>query len=76
MIIVCLIILVLLCIISIHFYEPFNNVNSEYPCRVFLSDEDFLKHMIPHHQMAIDISIQHIENTKSDIIMKILRELI
>jgi uncharacterized protein (DUF305 family) len=76
MIIVCLIILFLLCIISIHFYEPFNNVNSEYPCRVFLSDEDFLKHMIPHHQMAIDISIQHIENTKSDIIMKILRELI
>ena len=76
MIIVCLIILFLLCIISIHFYEPFNNVNSEYPCRVFLSDEDFLKHMIPHHQMAIDISIQHIENTKSDIIMKVLRELI
>ena len=32
--------------------------------------------MIPHHQMAIDISIQHIKNTKSDIIMKVLRELI
>jgi len=32
--------------------------------------------MIPHHQMAIDISIKHIENTKSDIIMKVLRELI
>jgi len=32
--------------------------------------------MIPHHQMAIDISIQHIENTKNDIIMKVLRELI
>ena len=76
MIIVCLLILFLLCIISIHFYEPFNTVNSEYPCRVFLSDEDFLKHMIPHHQMAIDISIQHIKNTKSDIIMKVLRELI
>ena len=26
--------------------------------------------------MAIDISIQHIENTKDDIIMKVLRELI
>jgi len=66
----------IICIISINFYEPFNNINSEYPCRVVLSDEEFLKHMIPHHQMAIDISIQHIENTKSDIIMKILRELI
>jgi uncharacterized protein (DUF305 family) len=32
--------------------------------------------MIPHHQIAIDISIKHIENTKSDIIMKVLRELI
>jgi hypothetical protein len=37
---------------------------------------DFMKHMISHHQIAIDISIQHIENTKSDIIMKVLRELI
>jgi uncharacterized protein (DUF305 family) len=71
-----LFLLCIICIITINFYEPFNNVNSEYPCRVYLSDEDFLKHMIPHHQMAIDISIQHIENTKSDIIMKILRELI
>ena len=71
-----LFLLCILCIISINLYETFDNVNSEYPCRVYLSDEDFLKHMIPHHQMAIDISIQHIENTKSDIIMKILRELI
>ena len=68
--------LCLLCIISINFYEKFNNVNLDYPCRVYLSDEDFLKHMIPHHQMAIDISIEHIQNTKIDIIMKILRELI
>lgn len=32
--------------------------------------------MITHHQIAIDISIRHIINTKNDIIMKILRELI
>jgi uncharacterized protein (DUF305 family) len=32
--------------------------------------------MITHHQIAIDISIQHIQNTKNDIIMKVLRELI
>ena len=61
--------ILLICIIFYKQYEPFTN--SEYPCRVFLSDEDFLKHMIPHHQMAIDISIQHIENTKNDIIMKV-----
>ena len=59
-------------------YNPFNNVNAniDYPCRVVLSDNEFLRHMITHHQMAIDISIQHIKNTKNDIIMKILRELI
>lgn len=62
--------------VSYKIYEPFDNFQSDYPCRVFLSDTDFLKHMITHHQVAVDISIQHITNTKHDIIMKILRELI
>lgn len=70
------IIVFLIFIISYKIYEPFNDFKSDYPCRVFLSDNDFLKHMIPHHQIAIDISVKHIENTKNDIIMKILRELI
>ena len=76
MIIFILIVLFLLCIISINFKEQFNTANLEYPCRVVLTDDEFLKHMIPHHQMAIDISIEHMKNTKSDIIMKVLRELI
>lgn len=74
--IVILLIIFFICIFSLKVYEPFANSKSEYPCRVYLSDTDFLKHMITHHQMAIDISIQHITNTKNDIIMKILRELI
>jgi uncharacterized protein (DUF305 family) len=78
MILYILIILVLICICFLNFYELFDNdnVNINYPCRTVLSDEEFLKHMIPHHQMAIDISIQHIKNTKNDIILKVLRELI
>ena len=76
MALVLFIILFLILIISYKTYEPFNDFKSDYPCRVFLSDNDFLKHMIPHHQIAIDISVKHIENTKNDIIMKILRELI
>ena len=76
LLIVLVIILFLLLLVSYKDYEPFYNFKSEYPCRVFLSDIDFLKHMITHHQIAIDISIQHIKNTKNDIIMKILRELI
>jgi uncharacterized protein (DUF305 family) len=70
-----LIVLLLMLLVS-NKYESFDNFKPDYPCRTYLSDVDFLKHMIPHHQIAIDISIQHITNTKNDIIMKILRELI
>ena len=76
MLVVLLIALFLILLFHYKNGEPFGNSNSEYPCRVFLSDTDFLKHMITHHQIAIDISIQHIQNTKSDIIAKVLRELI
>lgn len=75
-----------LCIFNVRMYDKFANVNTntntnptinpDYPCKVYLSDNDFIKHMIPHHQMAIDISIQHIKTTQNDIIMKLLRELI
>jgi hypothetical protein len=71
-----LVILFLIMIVIYQNYEPFENFQTDYPCRVYLSDNDFLKHMIPHHQIAIDISIQHIENTKNDVVAKILRELI
>jgi hypothetical protein len=74
--IILFIILVLILLIIYKKYEKFNNFKKDYPCRVFLSDNDFLKHMITHHQMAIDISIQHIKKTNSYIIMKILRKLI
>ena len=63
-IIIVILLLVSICILCFTIYETFDNVKTEYPCRVFLSDEDFLKHMIPHHQMAIDISIQHIKIQK------------
>jgi len=69
-------ILFLLVLVFFQSFELFDNYKSEYPCRVYLSDTDFLKHMITHHQIAIDISIEHIKNTKNSIIMKILRELI
>jgi uncharacterized protein (DUF305 family) len=35
-----------------------HNLNKESNvCRGYLSDKDYLKHIIPHHQVAIDISI-------------------
>ena len=76
MIVFLFIVFLLILIITYKRYESFDNFKSDYPCRVFLTDKEFLKHMIPHHQIAIDVSIKHIENTKNDIIMKVLRELI
>lgn len=71
-----LFLILLLILVSCQNYQIFENFQSDYPCRTYLSDKDFLKHMIPHHQIAIDISTQHIKNTKNDIIVKVLRELI
>ena len=76
MIVFLFIVFLLILIITYKSYESFDNLKSDYPCRVFLTDKEFLKHMIPHHQIAIDVSIKHIENTKNVIIMKVLRELI
>lgn len=48
----------------------------EYPCRINLTDDEFLHHMIPHHQMAINISRQHDKYTHNDIIKSLIRDLI
>ena len=45
-------------------------------CRGFLSDLDYLNHMIPHHQVAVDISLMLQKITKSPIMQEILRKLI
>ena len=46
------------------------------PCSGFLSDQDYLLHMIPHHQVAVDISKQ-LENTSNNpVMLEILRKLI
>jgi hypothetical protein len=69
LIILFLIILFLISIFCLKFYESFDNTNLEYPCRVFLSDRDFLKHMIPHHQVAIDMCKMLLKNTKSNFLI-------
>ena len=51
-----------------------NNENNI--CRGNLSDEEYLKHMIPHHQVAVDISEIHRNKSKSPKIQEILRKLI
>jgi len=35
-------------------------------CKSKLTDREYLEHMIPHHQVAVDMSKILLENTKSD----------
>jgi uncharacterized protein (DUF305 family) len=49
---------------------------NQYPCRTNLTDNEFLHHMIQHHQMAINISRQHDKYSHNDIIKTIIRDLI
>lgn len=52
------------------------NTNNNNICRGKLTDDEYLTHMIPHHQVAIDISEIHRHNSKSPKIQQILRKLI
>ena len=56
--------------------ENYNNKNFNDPCDINITDKQYLFHMIPHHQVAIDISIMLQKKTKNPVMQKILRELI
>lgn len=60
--------------------EPMTNQNHhhqpEHPCRTTLTDNEYLQHMIPHHQVAVDVSVQHLTRTKNDVLANVLRTLI
>jgi uncharacterized protein (DUF305 family) len=53
--------------------EPPDNPN---PCDEYLSDSDFLAHMIPHHEVAVEISKLLQKKTMDPIMMRIVREII
>ena len=53
--------------------EKFNNNN---PCTDFLSNKDYLVHMIPHHQVAIDMCNMMIPLSKSKTMQHIYRTII
>ena len=45
-------------------------------CRGNLTDKEYLEHMIPHHQVAVDVSIMLQKTSKIPIMQKVLRELV
>ena len=49
---------------------------SSNPCTDILSDIDYLIHMIPHHQVAIDMSNMLIPNTKNPQMLHLCRDII
>ena len=67
-------VLILIYLIYQNSKETFSN--SKDVCRGYLSDKEYLEHMIPHHQVAIDISIELQKTTKSTVMKDILRKLI
>ena len=44
-------------------------------CRGKLSDREYLEHMIPHHQVAIDMSYLLIPNTKNPTMKHLCRNI-
>lgn len=58
-----------------HKHQPQEN-SPEEPCRTYLTDMEYLLHMIPHHQVAVDISIMLQKKTNSPAMQQILRQLI
>lgn len=58
--------------------KPIHNKhsNTKNICTGYLTDKEYLEHMIPHHQVAIDISIELQKKTKWPKMQQILRKLI
>lgn len=71
-----LVILVILLFWIIKKNKSRENFKSSNICRKNLSDTEYLKHMIPHHQVAIDISIKLQKISKNSSMHNILRKLI
>ena len=46
------------------------------PCEDTLTDEEYIQHMIPHHEVAVYMSQNHLNNTTNPIILNILRNII
>lgn len=72
-----LFIIVFFLICCLYFYKKTHNVRkTQEPCTSDLTDKEYLEHMIPHHQVAVDISVMMQKTSKWPEMQKILRKLI
>lgn len=57
--------------------ETFKNYKKDKnPCTDYLSDKEYLEHMIPHHIVAIDMSKELIKTSKNAIMLGLARNII
>ena len=59
-----------------HSHHNVNLDTGSNPCTDKLSDIEYLEHMIPHHQVAIDMSNLLIPHTENPIILHLCRDII
>ena len=71
-----LIIILSLLILLIYFIQYSKLSNIKKPCSDNLTDKEYLLHMIPHHQVAIDISIMLQKKSNNPIMQDILRKIV
>jgi len=56
--------------------NSFNEKFTSKPCDKKISNLDYLKHMIPHHQVAVDISLMLQKKSRNPVMQNILRKII
>ena len=71
-----LIIILSLIILVIYLIQNSKLSNIKKPCSDNLTDNEYLLHMIPHHQVAIDISIMLQKKSNNPIMQDILRKIV
>ena len=70
--------IILVCFSALLFLNTKQNFTNKKPnpCTDFLSDTEFLEHMIPHHQVAVDMSKRLLLHTNNSYLIDFCRKLI
>ena len=58
------------------FHSLYYIMNDNHLCHGYVSDDQFLEHMIPHHQMAIDMAQQVSKYSTNPAILSMARDII
>ena len=71
-----LFIIIIICVLFLFTMQCKEPFTTNYPCNEELTDDEYIDHMITHHEVAVYMSENHLHNTKNPIILDILRNVI